>query len=249
MMKKYFIILLTIGLLSGCQNDDSDIPEPDDNLNNRPVGASATEILSDESYRSIELEIQYMAGYEPEGASINNLREFLDELVIKPSGVQIKVTEIPASDKENLSADDIRKIEEEYRTVYSEGSKLGIYLLITNGAYTNPNVLGIAYRNTSMALFGKIIHDNTGGLTQPSRTKLETTVMEHEFGHIMGLVDNGSPMQASHQDPEHEGHCNNEECLMYYASETTAVLEFLVSSAVPGLDEYCRNDLKANGGK
>ncbi|HYH56759.1 MAG TPA: hypothetical protein VD772_09115 [Anseongella sp.] len=225
---------MTIGLCN-CRQDDGDNLRPGGSeLNDRRVGASAREILSAADYQSVEVEIQYMPGYEPEEATVNNLRNFLNELINKPAGMQIHVNEIPASAKERLSAEEIEKIEEEYRTVYTEGPKLGIYL---------------AYKNTSMALFGKTIHDNTGGLAKPSRVKLETTVMEHEFGHIMGLVHTGSPMQSNHQDPEHGSHCNNGECLMYYASETTAVLDFLVSSPVPGLDAACRNDLKANGGK
>lgn len=250
-MKKYFFTLLTAGFLFGCQSDDDSMPGPDDDdLNDRRVGESAGEILSDDTYRSAEIEIQYMTGYEPTDQTVENLRAFLNELVRKPAGIQVRVTEIPASTKENLSVDEIEEIEEEHRTAYTEGSKLGIYLLITNGGYTeSADVLGVAYKNTSMALFGKPIRDNTGGITQPSRTKLETTVTQHEFGHIMGLVNIGSPMQVNHEDPEHKGHCNNEDCLMYYASETTAILDFLVGSPVPQLDQNCRDDLKAKGGK
>ena len=43
-----------------------------------------------------------------------------------------------------------------------------------------------------MVIFGKTIHDNSGALGQTSRTKLESTVLDHEFGHILGLVDIGS---------------------------------------------------------
>jgi hypothetical protein len=36
---------------------------------------------------------------------------------------------------------------------------------------------------------------------------------------------------------------------MYYATETTDVLGFLVTGNIPALDANCINDLKVNGGK
>ena len=129
------------------------------------------------------------------------------------------------------------------------GSQLGVYFLYTDGGYTEGNVLGIAFRNTSMCIFGKTIHDNSGGIGQASRTKLESTVLEHEAGHILGLVDVGTAMQTNHKDAGHGSHCNNTNCLMYYSSETTDVLGFLITGSIPTLDANCKADLKANGGK
>ena len=77
----------------------------------------------------------------------------------------------------------------------------------------DPNVLGIAYRNTSMAIFQETIARHTGGALEPSAATVEGTVAAHEFGHVLGLVNNGSPME--HQDEPHGRHCDNEDCLMY----------------------------------
>ena len=100
-----------------------------------------------------------------------------------------------------------------------------------------------------MSILGKTIHDNSGGIGQASRTKLETTVLEHEFAHILGLVDSGSTMQTNHKDAAHGNHCNNTNCLMYYASETTDILGVLLTGSIPVLDANCKADLTANGGK
>ncbi len=127
---------------------------------------------------------------------------------------------------------------------------MAVNILYTNGQYTgSANTLGIAYRNTSIALFGKTIHDNSGGVGQTSRTKLEATVLEHEIGHLLGLVDLGSSMQVDHKDSSNGNHCNNKNCLMYYASETTDILGFIITGSIPQLDTNCKADLKANGGK
>lgn len=74
-------------------------------------------------------------------------------------------------------------------------------------------------------------------------------MLEHEVGHLLGLVDLGSPMQTNHKDVAHGNHCNNSGCLMYYTSETTDILGFLLTGAIPTLDANCIADLKANGGK
>lgn len=110
-------------------------------------------------------------------------------------------------------------------------------------------MLGVAYRNTSLCIFGKAIQSNSGSIGQASRVKVESTVLNHEAGHILGLEDIGTPMAINHKDPSHPDHCNNSNCLMYYAAETTDILGFLITGNIPALDQNCKNDLKANGGK
>ena len=101
-----------------------------------------------------------------------------------------------------------------------------------------------------MAIFEKSIKDLTGGFGEPDTDKLETVVVNHEFGHILGLVNVGSAMQVNHQDVEHGKHCDNEDCLMNWTAETgDAISNFLGTSGLPELDANCINDLKANGGR
>ena len=217
--------------------------------NDKQVGASANDLLSAATYSSVKIEIQYMPGFAPDAAALNNLTSFFNTLINKPGGVTIVQTQIASANKAVLSLNDIAAIEKSNRTVFTAGNQLGVYFLYTDGSYTESAVLGLAYRNTSMCIMGKTVHDNSGAIGQASRTKLESTVIEHEAGHILGLVDLGSPMQTSHKDAAHGNHCNNNNCLMYYSSETTDVLGFLITGAIPSLDANCRADLHANGGK
>jgi len=174
----------------------------------------------------------------------NRLNTFLNKV-----DISIISGEIPAASSTTLSIDQIRTIEEQNRTVYNTDTMIGVYLLYTNGNFTDDKVLGAAYRNTSMVLFGKKIHDNSGAVGQASRTKLEATVLEHEFGHLLGLVDLGSTMQTNHKDASHGNHCNNTDCLMYYAAETTDILGFLLTGNILPFDANCISDMHANGGK
>jgi hypothetical protein len=247
-MKQILLIALTIILLGpGCSKSDN---KTDGSYSHdRATGTSANDLLSSTRYTSLKIEIQYMPGFEPDVTAINYLTGFLSSRLNKPKGIEVIQKQIPAAANTVLSAQEVRNIEKQNRTVYTSGNQLGVYFLFTNGIYTNNNVLGIAYQNTSMCLFGKTIHENSGEVGQASRSKLEATVLEHEFGHILGLVNTGSSMQTAHQDAAHGAHCNNENCLMYYAAETTDMLGFLVTGNIPSLDAGCINDLKANGGK
>ena len=56
-------------------------------------------------------------------------------------------------------------------------------------------------------------------------------------------------MQVNHEDAAHVKHCNNTACLMYFATQTNMIGGGVFSGAIPELDQNCKNDLKANGGK
>lgn len=245
-MKQIFLTVLPLILfISGCtKSGEKDSSSPD-----QSVGVSAHDLLSSDRYTSLKIEIQYMPGFKPDADAVNHLVNFLTTRLNKPSGIEVVQQEIAASANTVLSTQEVLNIEKQNRTVYTKDNQLGVYFLFTNGNYTDDNVLGIAYRNTSMCLFGKKIQDNSGGVGQASTYKLEATVLEHEFAHILGLVNTGSSMQTAHQDTPHGAHCNNKNCLMYYAAETTDMLGFLVTGNIPSLDSNCINDLKANGGK
>jgi hypothetical protein len=252
MLKKLTSAALVAALLfSACSKKDSTSSGlPDINeANNKIVGASAREFLTGQQYTSLKIEIQYMPGYAPDQSSVNNMVGFLNNLLNKPGGIQVTQTQIAGSGKANLTINDIATIEKNNRTAFTTGTQLAAYLLITDAQYFEPSVLGLAYRNTSMALMGKTIHDNSGGVGQVSRTKLTTTVLQHELGHVLGLVNLGTPLTVNHQDAAHGNHCNNQNCLMYYTANTTDLLGVLLVGNIPQLDANCVNDLKANGGR
>jgi hypothetical protein len=248
-MKTLIVLIFASLLTAGCKTSVlEDITSPEA-LHSRAVGASANELLSNEKFKSLKIEIQYMTGFAPDAAALNHLQNFLSTHINKPDGITIVTKEISPSSSSPLSVNQIIEIEKQNRSVFSSDDQIALFILYTNGSYTDNKVLGVAYRNTSSALFGKTIHDNSGGLGQSSRTKLEATVLEHEIAHLLGLVDIGSAMQTPHKDADHGNHCNNSNCLMYYASETTDILGLLITGNIPTLDANCVADLRANGGK
>jgi hypothetical protein len=246
-MKQLFLFAFLL-LSFSCKKESDSPGELADDYSNRSVGASAADLLRGTNATALQIEIQYMSGFAPDANAVEHLQSMVTTILNKPGGISIVQREIPAANKGVYSLDDIRSIEKQYRSAYTSGTTVAVNILIVDGSYTNASVLGIAYRNTSIVLFGKTIHENSGGIGQASRTKLEATVLEHEFAHLCGLVNVGTPIVVNHQDSSHGNHCNNTDCLMYYASETTDILGFLLTGAIPELDTNCRNDLRANGG-
>ncbi|MEX2594593.1 MAG: hypothetical protein WD426_17615 [Anditalea sp.] len=218
----------------------------------RTVGLSANEILSADQFISMDLEIQYMQGYQPSNRTIENLESWLEKLIHKPAGINIIMSEIPALGQEEYTLQDIRAIEDENRSSYNIGNKLGVYILILDGYFNEDESdrfsFGVSHRNTSLVLLGKRIKENSGKPGRPSHEQLESTIFLHEFGHLLGLVNLGSDMVKDHEDSENMNHCSNEDCLLYWAVETSRIFH-LIDGAIPELDQNCLDDLKANGGK
>ncbi len=251
-----FIFALILLLCATC-GQDSESPNPDDNNNStdpntykQAVGKAANDILSAGNYDGITLEIIAVDGYQLEDAVINDFKAFIEQVANKPKGITIKKSTVSAPGLAPYSVTDLISFEDNNRTQFNKDKQLTIYMFITEDAYTNQNVLGLAYRSTSFAIMGGRIKELTGGFGQPSEKLVLQTVLRHELGHLLGLVNVGTPMQSDHQDTQNGHHCDVDNCLMYYAVETSDFLSNIVnSSEPPALDSQCRADLRANGGK
>lgn len=249
-------LISAIAIFTSCEEDQMGESPTKNNpeANQQPVGVSSNHFLSSENYDRLIIEIQYVAGYKPPQKAIDHLEKFLNDRLNKPNGITFITSEVEAGGHSSYSATTIKTIEDKYRSQYNNGTTLTAYFFFADAGYEqdtdNSKVLGIAYRNTSMAIFQKTIKEYSGGLTQPSETLLTSTVMNHEFGHILGLVNNGTPMESAHQDTSHGKHCDVKGCLMYWTTETNQIVDHLLGmSSPPGLDASCIADLKANGGK
>ena len=80
---------------------------------------------------------------------------------------------------------------------------------------------------------------------------MESRVYQHEFCHIMGLVNLGTALPSSHEDAANNGHCDVSGCLMSSQLEAFNPIGRLsvVGCSVATLDAQCTVDLQANGSK
>jgi hypothetical protein len=217
-------------------------------------GATSRDFLSDQTYTNLVVEIQAVSGFAPSAGAQTQLVTFLNTYLNKPGGITVQVDAPLASPgKTSYSLDDVRAIEAANRVSYASGTQAVAYFLFLDGASTSDSssgqILGIAHGPSSIVMMGGTIHASSGALGQPSRQVLETTVMQHEFGHLLGLTNTGTPMVAPHQDSAHGAHCSNTSCLMYWQVDTSNFLGNLLGGTVPSLDAGCIADLHANGGK
>lgn len=245
------LFLVFITFISCKKESEEPTPTEEENYHLQAVGKSANDLLSSDAYSKLTIEVVYATGHKLADGTLTNAKTFLQERLNKPDGIEFTLKEITSPGLAPYSVDDLQKIERDHRSIFNEGDNLTAFLFVADGEYANNNnVLGVAYQNTSMALFHKKIDAVSGGLGQPSSELLETTVMHHELGHIMGLVNVGSDMQTDHQDSENGHHCDVDDCLMYWAVETGDFVSNLVGqSGPPSLDAQCIADLQANGGK
>ena len=236
----YLLLILSI-IFTACKKEDIGAKS-----DYKPLGTSARDLLTSSTYSLLKIEISYMPGFKPAQQNIDDLETFLKSHLNKPSGIRVITREVKASGKTSLSLKEIVNLEKSYRSVFTQYNEIAVHILITDTDSSDPSNFATSYWNTSVCLFGKTINENSGAPGQRGRTILISTLLQHEFGHLLGLVNQGSPMQSSHRDSANGAHCEKPSCLMYYNVETPIGVN---SNTTPALDANCIADMKANGGK
>lgn len=248
----YFWTALCIVTLINCRKtlpiDDSAVVDIQA-FHARSMGASASELLDDNIYKSLVVEIQFVAGFKPEPGTLDYLKNFLETYLNKPRGISIVLNEISGIKHTALSRGEILAVEKEKRTRFVQQDSIAIYILFTNGVHPGNKILGMAYRNTSAVIYGKAIRKYSRMAGRLTHQELETAVLIHEIGHLLGLVNKGSALRSEHTDSTFLDHCNNKKCLMYHSVETKNLSSILLKGNIPVLDSSCIKDLIANGGK
>jgi len=258
MKKRIALLTLSIVLLVSCSQEHStNKTSTDGNLisnNQKATGTSANDLLSDATFKSMFVEVVYVQGFEPSASSINNFVSFLNARANKPGGITVKKRAIASTGKATYTNQDIVDIEDANRTEYNSSNQIAVWAFFADGESASNTdtevVLGTAYRNTSFVIYEETIHGLSDSPFEPKRSLIETTVITHEFGHILGLTNLGSALQSNHEDTAHAKHCNEESCLMYWSAETGSGIANMISGgSAPQLDAQCIADLRANGGK
>lgn len=229
-----------------------DPPITENSENKQPLGTSANELLSSDLFTSVRIEVAYPEGFRPSQTTIDSIAPFLAKRIDKPLGITIKESVITTNLEGRYDIDDIVAIEDNNRTVFNNDTELGIWLFFSDqqsdNDVGNSVVLGTAYRNTSMVIFEKTFLElaNTSP-TAINRTLIETSTIRHELGHILGLVNIGTPLISDHEDETNTRHCNVVDCLMFFQTVTNVFNNSMFSS-IPEFDTFCIQDLQANGG-
>lgn len=247
-------------------SDDADIPGDDPvRIDRSPnllsAGASGGDILTTEDYDRIQMEIAYVNGFRPTDLALDNLRQFLQERTFKED-ISYIFRPLPSPEEEDLTLQEIATLETDNRSTYNEGRTLSVYIYFADAPSVNDDeseglvTLGAVYRNTSMVIHESTIRDLASKSVLITVAEVESTALIHEFGHLFGLVDLGTPEVNPHEDPQASNHCDVAGCLMRAELEFgTGILSILEKRAakglseLPALDAECIRDLQAIGGR
>jgi|AntDeeMinimDraft_5_1070356.scaffolds.fasta_scaffold01423_4 hypothetical protein len=244
-------VLLSFLFFIACSSDDSADPK-DFPGNNLTTGVSAKDLLANDNFSNLEIEVAFVEGFEPEQQTLDNLRSFLMARTFKEN-ISFNPHPVTPSKEAPYTIDDIRDMESGLRESSNSENTIRVFIFFADGDNAgnegNQVTLGSAYKNTSIVVYEKTIRDFTNTFAAPSRVSVETISLTHEFSHLFGLVDIGSPAQSDHEDPDSNGHCTTENCLMRAEAQFATGIMGMLGNGIPDLQQECIADLQANGGK
>lgn len=250
-MKLKFFILIAFAILISAILIAYFVLSPIIKIENDKVGDLAKDFLKD-NYAHVLIEIDYVKGYSADDSSLSTLEERVKTYTKKT--VSIKKDDEFAKEKDTYSIEDIINLEKKHRNNFNKEKTIVLYIIYLNGEYKEENVLGIAYSSSSFAIFKEKINNIKiplwARLLGVDNSDFEKSVLVHEFGHILALVNINYKSDFDHEDKENPNHCKNESCVMYYAIESSP--ESYISNYIntgnpePPNDycNYCKNDLE-----
>lgn len=275
-MKKKIALypILSLMLFLGCSKDSGNDPDSNPTSNRSAnllaTGASANDILSNGSFDKLLIEIGYVTGFQPTVDGIDTLEEFIRARTFKED-VEFRYTPLSSPGEETLTLNEVAELERDNRTAYNDGSTLAIYIYFADAPSDSDDesedlvTLGAVYRNTSMIIYESTVRDLASKSLSISVADLEAATLNHEFGHLLGLVNLGTdPVHPEHEDTQigdndeetGNNHCNVDGCLILAELQFGGpMVKSMLSNvsrglaSVPQLDAECLLDLQNNGGR
>lgn len=241
MKKTYFTtFVLFLGLFLGCSSDSNDdTPDKpkvvDKTANLQGTGDSANDLLSNDKFTKLKIEIAYVDGFKPTQEAMDGFVAYLKKRTFKEV-VDIEYNKLESPDEESLTLDEISDLESENRTLYNDGDTLAVYIYFSDAPAEGDDeeedlvTLGAVYRNTSMIIHEVTVRKLADQSIFISDADVENLTVNHEFGHLFGLVNLGTEPVNDHEDvqkdddgetildsegkPLGNSHCNVQGCLM-----------------------------------
>ena len=221
------IVAFAVSCSKSSSDNDSSEAKVDKAVNLLATGDSAKDILANDTYDKLLIEIAYVTGFKPTVAAMADFTEYLQEHTFKED-IELVYNELSSPSEDELTLQEIADLETRNRTAFNTGSTLAIYIYFADAPAEGDDLegglvtLGAVYRNTSMVIHEATVRDLASLSSSITEADVETTTLNHEFGHLFGLVNLGSDMVNDHEsESENEdgqlvddNHCNQAVCLM-----------------------------------
>lgn len=218
---------------------------------------------------SVMVQVAYEPGAEPfTGTTLNgtpswtvledNIRGLFQGRMVEPD-VSIPMSldemeQLPVQSEETWTASEIMGLASDIWEPLHLTTTAEFFVLFLNGYLDeegegNIQVIGVSIVGTPViAVFKDVIR--ASGSSSTVLAFVEQATLVHEFGHVMGLVDNGIPMVSDHLDADHPRHCTDEDCVMYWLNEGAAdlrlfVQQMLVTDSLVMFGDECLDDTRS----
>jgi hypothetical protein len=232
------VFLLIIGLLSlFLYNFIFDTRQ--EALVNYP-GGMAKDFLSRERYTNLHVEVDYAMNNDPDQQAMDYFEQKLNRYLDK-SLITVGLDDVLNLQGQNVCVDDLTDIEEEHRDHETGGDTIVLYIMYISGECQGEGeVAGVTYSGDTFAVYKERIV-NSIDPSDPDhiehRRTAEANVLLHEFGHIVGLVNElDFESEYDHEDLLNPNHSKFKQSVMYFEATFEEYQDF---------DFYDREDLKA----
>lgn len=206
------------------------------------VGTMAKTYLQASPARSLVVEVDWMSGREPSSSALAHLESILKRELAKPGGVEVRLGAEMATTDTSWTVADLVAAEKKFRAEHSAGSRVTMWIAYLGGSLAEADsALGAAFTASAAVLFRDRIGSATSALIQAS--EIERSVLAHEAGHLLGLVNIGYQSQFDHEDATHPKHSNNRDSVMYWAVEDISLRNLLTGGPPADFDAADRADL------
>jgi hypothetical protein len=221
-------------------------------------GPGPKDYVSGDQYTKWVIEVDTVAGQSPPAGVLDFVKNRLVAVVDKPDGIEMRVDETLPTRGGTWTQKDLLDLSDAHKQTGTSGKTAAIHLLFVDGAYEEGNVLGATFSRESssgrvvatgpIVIFSEAIEDGCLALCLTGTAPAFRAVVTHEFGHAIGLVDNGIDMVRDHEDDAHPGHSTNSRSVMWWEVETTGIFN-LAGGPPTEFDADDRADLCNAGGK
>ena len=191
---------------------------------------------------SLAVEVDWVSGRDPSQSALDHLASILDRELDKPAGVGVRPGNRISSSRTRWSGADLAALERANRAGRSAGSRATLWICYVGGSFAGGDTsLAVAFSASAVAIFRDRIDDATSALLLAA--EIERSVLVHEAGHLLALVNIGYRSRFDHEDPAHPHHSTNPASVMYWAVEDVSVRTLLRGGPPDDFDDADRADL------
>jgi hypothetical protein len=224
------------------QTNPGTVPSGSAYADDAGVGAMARTYLRRSPATSMIVEIDWVKGRSPSQTSLDHLAAVLRRELDKPGGVTVERGNEISAGKSQWSLADLAALERANRSRHSGSGRATMWMGFVDGTFApNENALAVAFSASATAIFRDRIDAATSSLVL--EPEIERSVVVHEAGHLLALVNIGYRSTYAHEDPQHPNHSNNPESVMYWAVEDISVRNLLRGGPPDDFDQADRADL------